>query len=131
MFRETTSILGVNPLLELTSVNGRKIDPASFRLQNKSPRVAELEQFMQSFNGFQSFWTTVQNEDDAVDPVIKQLLDNELSAATDSLTQACKDDKNISPINFVKRMQESLKAEKIPILKAALAVLVNLHPDSQ
>ena len=83
MFRETTSILGVNPLLELTSVNGRKIDPASFRLQNKSPRVAELEQFMQSFNGFQSFWTTVQNEDDAVDPVIKQLLDNELSAATD------------------------------------------------
>ena len=83
MFRETTSILGAKPLLELTSVNGRKIDPTSFRLQNKSPRVAELEQFMQSFIGFQSFWTTVQNEDDAVDPVIKQLLDNELSAATD------------------------------------------------
>ena len=52
-----------------------------------------------------------------------------MNEITDMLTEAVKANPKVSMINFVKRMRDADRDERMPILKAVLAALVNLHPE--
>ena len=83
--------------------------------------MTELEKCIKLFDNVEPIWATGQSTAAA------SLIPDELA---ESLTQAVKADNKISMVNFVKRLQDSQKDEKMPLLKAALAVLVNFHPRS-
>ena len=51
-----------------------------------------------------------------------------MNEVSDMLTLAVKADPKISGINFVKRMRDADRADRIPMLKTVLAALVGFHP---